>query len=322
MLELPPYPQFKKDLSEAEEIKEQLDLVMQKAEESGNTEEIEKLLKIAREKRSQIESRMVPKEIKANFQNPETQENKEISLNFEQELKFFTDFYQKHLNLPINQQEIKEIWRKNQKEIKVEMEKYGYDSILIIPENLPSEEILNQKIIETMTNTTETYQSDNFKKGGSFSGVKNLNNSSSRILLTHSDQNIYQNPKANPFLKSTLKKSIVNLSGLSEQEIQKRIENQAEIPINFEINLNNQKIQIQSEWLSLSEYQLFQRIYFEKNQKHLDESGWTWLAKSASASRLVGAFWLPGDRRFGAIACGSSSSGGGLCSRLSCSFKN
>ena len=322
MSELPPYPQFKKDFEEAENLEKQLDLAMQKAEESGNTEEIEKLLEIAQEKRSQIESQMVPKEIKANFQNPETQENKEISINFEQELKFFTDFYQKHLNLQINQAEIKEIWRKNQKEIKAEMEKYGYDSILNIPENIPNEEILNQKIIETMTNTTATYQSNNFKEGGSFSGVKNLNNSKARILLTHSDQNIYQNSKANPFLKSTLNKSIIDLSGLSEQEIQERIENQREIPINFEANLNNQKIQIQSEWLSLSEYQILQRTYFEKTKNHLDENGWTWLAKSASVSRLVDARWSSGGRQFFVDAADSSSSSGILCSRLSRSFKN
>lgn len=92
-------------------------------------------------------------EIKAVWKNPETKDKRDITLNLEKELKYFKGFYQKYLGLEINKEQemgINKIWQEKGQEIKKEMEIYGYDTLLIIPENLPDLETLNQKLIETM----------------------------------------------------------------------------------------------------------------------------------------------------------------------------
>jgi len=48
--------------------------------------------------------------------------------------------------------------------------------------------------------------------------------------------------------------------------------------------------------LTLEDYLVFQRKYFEETGKHLDEDGWTWLA-TKSGSRLVRSDWDPSDRQ-------------------------
>ncbi|KKQ39954.1 MAG: hypothetical protein US57_C0006G0026 [Candidatus Moranbacteria bacterium GW2011_GWC2_37_73] len=127
---------------------------------------------------------------------------------------------------------------------------------------------------------------------------------------------------ANAFEKATLNKNILQLSGLTQSELEKKIQNQENIPINFEIQINNQKIQIEAEGLSLNEYLIFQRQYFEKNQKHLDEKGYTWLLKTFSASRVVFSFWHSDDARLRVHATALGASRGDLACRLSRSFSN
>ena len=263
------------------------------------------------------------------FRNPETGKEKEVSFGIEKEYTFFEAFYQKNLSIGLDKIEIIAIWKQNYQEIKQEIETYGYDTLLIVPEDLPDEDTLNRTIIETMEDTVDgkkkkianTYQGDNFKKGGSFAGVKNPEKPCYRIILTHSEQNIYNNPDANPFLKATLGKNIMAVSGLTQVEVQRRIDGNLEIPVDFDVEINSQKKQIKAEGLSLQEDEIFQRVYFEKTGKHLDEKGWTWLLKSFSGSRVVGAGWGPGDRQMSVDASDPGDAGGILGFRLSRSFK-
>jgi hypothetical protein len=246
--------------------------------------------------------------LRASWKNPETKIEQTIEIDLEKILKERKQFYKDNLNMEINESAVREIWSKNRAEIKSEIEKYGYDSIQIIPDNLPEEEVLNRDLIETMDEgpgkgkVAATWQSGNFESGGSFAGVKNSYAPKYRLVLTHSDQNIYENPNANPYLKATLGKNIMQLSGLNEEEVENRIKNNQEIEVNFETEINGQKIQIQAEGHSLEEYQLLQRMHFEKNHKHLDESGWTWLMKSFSGSRVVSSSWDPAARRLAVTA--------------------
>jgi hypothetical protein len=104
----------------------------------------------------------------------------------------------------------------------------------------------------------------------------------------------------------------MQISGLDEQEINRRISTNQEMPVNF--------ANIQAEGLSLKTYQIMQRVFFEKTGKHLDESGYTWLLKTGSGSRVVGSRWYPGGRQLGVRADGSGYSFGLLGLRLSRSF--
>lgn len=313
-----PYENFPQDLAGIKALEKELDLAIQKAEKNGETGTAEQLVSQTKKKLDQIESQLAPGEIKTNFQNPETQETKEISINFEQELQFFTEFYQKQLQVQIDPETVKDIWRQNHREIKAEMEKYGYDQIIILPDNLPNPEMLNQKLIETMPNTNATWQSSNFQAGGSFQGSKTAESQNYRIILVHSDQDIYQNPQANPFLKATLGENIMQLSGLDEAEVSGRISANQEMPVNFEY----QGDQVQGEGLSLQTYQIMQRVFFEKTGKHLDESSWTWLLKTGSGSRVVGSGWDPVDRQLRVRAADPVIASDNLGLRLSRSFKS
>ncbi len=114
----------------------------------------------------------------------------------------------------------------------------------------------------------------------------------------------------------------MTLTGLSEGEVRGRIKNGRELPINFETECEGQKIPIKAEGLSLKEYEIFQRIFFEKHKKHLDEKDWTWLLKAFSVSRVVVVHWLLGARQFVVYVRDPSNRLDDLCLRLSRSFSN
>lgn len=263
---------------------------------------------------------------KTKWTNPETQTEQEIEINFEESLAEQKTFYKEKLNIDLDEEKAKDIWNRNYTEIKAGIKIYGYDSILIIPDNLPEEEILNEKLIETMDEgpgkgkVNATYQSNNFRQGGSFAGIRNSYTPKYRLVLTHSVQNIYNNPNANPFLKATLGKNIMELSNLGQADIDSKISSGQEIKVDFKITINGQEIKIQSDGWSLEEYILQQSMYFEKTGKHLDESSWTWLIKSCSGSRVAYSDWSPDDRQLDVAASGPADVNDRLGLRLSRSF--
>ena len=258
--------------------------------------------------------------LSAVWKNPETAVEQNIEINFEQILAEQKNFYQTHLGLELDENEIRLVWQKNYAEIKKEIEICGYDTAIIIPDNLPGEDELNQKLIEPMPDAAGTYQDGSINSGGSFAGVKNIEKGKYRILLTKGEKDM--NSTQDPLLKATLNKNIFQLTSLSEKTVEAMIAQEQPLPINFEANINGQKIQISAEGLSLKEYMLFQRMYFDKNQKHLDEDGWTWLTKSLAGSRVVHASWYPDFRRLRVRAFDPGYAASLLGVRLSRSFSN
>ena len=100
------------------------------------------------------------------------------------------------------------------------------------------------------------YTSSNFDAGGGFAGAKSDNVDKPRLVLVHKTQNL----KDRPELKQTF-------------------------------NTKGKDVKL-DEALTLEDYLVFQRKYFEETGKHLDEDGWTWLA-TKSGARLVHASWNP-----------------------------
>jgi len=169
----------------------------------------------------------------------------------------------------------------------------------------------------------KTYQSDSFKNGGSWQGAQSIEKPKTRIILVHSAQNL----EDHPILKATLNKNIPDLTGLAKKEVKERIQNQESLLVNFEAVIGDQKIPVQAEGLSMEEYLVFQRIYFEETGKHLDEIGWTWLLKSRlkasglpAGSRVADAGWSPYDRQLFACANYPEDRYDDLGGRLSRSF--
>ncbi|HLD31267.1 MAG TPA: hypothetical protein VJB41_03715 [Patescibacteria group bacterium] len=245
--------------------------------------------------------------------------DQEIEINFNNTLEKQKEFYKSKLGIEINESAVREIWNKNYAEIKGEIEKYGYDSILIIPDNLPSEADINKKVIEDMDEgagkgrvVTTKYNRTNQQS------ISSVPESKYRIILVHSAQNLADNP----LLKATKGKNIMALTGMNQAEVERRISQGRDLPVDFEVEISGQKIKIKAESLSLEEYEIFRRLYFEENHKHLDESGWTWLMKSRSGSRVVGSSWNPFDWQLHVFAGDPGYALGYLGLRLSRSFSN
>jgi len=145
----------------------------------------------------------------------------------------------------------------------------------------------NLDLPDLHTKMTEGYETTdeepNFKSAGSFASAKSQNVDKSRIVLVHKVQNLNDNPE----LAKTL-----NIKGEDA---------------------------IKSEILTLEDYLVFQRKYFEETNKHLDEIGFTWLATKAGA-RLVGAYWSPSKSRITVLTDDLDDLDGDLGARPSRSF--
>jgi len=113
---------------------------------------------------------------------------------------------------------------------------------------------------DKMTMESGYYTGSNFDKGGGFAGAVSQNADKSRLILVHKTQNL----KDRPELKKTL-------------------------------NIKGKDVKL-DEALTLEDYLVFQKKYFEETGNHLDEDGWTWLA-TKSGARLVNSSWHPGARR-------------------------
>jgi hypothetical protein len=192
-----------------------------------------------------------------------TYQTESISLNLEQKIQEFKDFYKtSKIDIPADfEDSIREIWKNNIDAIKKAIEESGFDEVLLMPDNLPLPDLHTK----TTDGYNPTYQGDNFKSGGSFTGAKSEKIDKPRIVLVHKTQNL----KDRPELAKTL-------------------------------NVKGQDLKL-DQILTLEDYLVFQRKYFKETGKHLDETGWTWLA-TKSGSRLVYANWSPDTGRLGAGA--------------------
>ncbi len=184
-----------------------------------------------------------------------TYKNESVTINLEQKLQEFKDFYKaNNIDTPQDfEDNIKEIWENNLDAIQKAIEENGFDEVLLMPENLPLPDLHSK----TTGGYNPTYEGTNFTTEGSFVGAKSEKVDKPRIVLVHKTQNL----KDRPELAKTL-----NVKGQ-------------------DVNLDH--------ILTLEDYLVFQRKYFKENGKHLDEDGWTWLA-TKSGSRLVRAYWSPG----------------------------
>ena len=111
-------------------------------------------------------------------------------------------------------------------------------------------------LAEKMKMQNGYWESGNFTSGGSFALATSQNVDKPRIVLTHKTQNL----KDRPELEQTL-------------------------------NVKGQDVKL-DQILTLEDYLVFQKKYFEETGKHLDEIGWTWLA-TMSGARLVRSSWDP-----------------------------
>jgi len=222
-------------------------------------------------------------DLSATYTHPDgKQEN--ITISFEQKFQEFIDLYQRtNLDLPSDfEDSIRSIWETNQAEMEQAIREKGFDEILIIPGSIPLLELSKKMKME------DGY-GDYINSGGKTvdildgANISSQNTNKPRIILVHNTQNL----KDRPELEQTLK--------IKGKDVKP------------------------NEALSLEDYLVFQRKYFEKNQKHLDENGGTWLS-TKSGSRLVSSGWFSGNRELAVYASDLALSTGDLGVRPSRCF--
>lgn len=277
-------------------------------------EEMKKSGALEKEKKDSPEN--VDPIIRTIFRNPETGQEQTIEINLEEKISEFRNFYKDIFNLDINEAEVRSVWNKNYAEIKSEAEKYGYDSVIIVPENLPSEVDVNAKAIETMDEGAGKGKVAATRYWANQQNIISVAENKCKIILVHWAQNLAYYP----LLKATKGKNIIALTGIDKQEVERKIASGQELRADFKVEIGGQKIEIKAGSLSLKEYEIFQRMYFGKTGKHLDESGWTWLLKSRCGSRVVSSGWRPAGRRLYVDAHVPDLADGRLGLRLSRSF--
>ena len=178
------------------------------------------------------------------------EKTEQITINIEQKLNEYISFYKSH------GLEIPDDFEEQIREIwnnnldEIEKEIEAYGFNEILL--IPPTTDLPD-LAEKMKETTY-YEGNNFREDGSFEKAKSQNQDKVRLILAHNAQNL----KDHPELAKTL-----NIRG-------------QDVPLD--------------QTLSLEEYLILSKKYFEETGKHLDEYGATWLS-TESGSRLVASDW-------------------------------
>jgi hypothetical protein len=196
-------------------------------------------------------------------------EGKEIKFELKEQLKYWNDFYKDEGVDWINFPENIKITEEQQKEVERLITEFGFDKMIIIPENLAATEANYEKLHTLMSKGyNETLQTDNFKSDGGFAGLKNKSNKL-RIILTR------------------------DIEELGDDELFKQTLDKAMDEFN---TTNGILAKNKLEGLGVDAYLVCQRDHFKRTGKHLDEENWTWLPGSGAASDGVSyGGWVFGD---------------------------
>jgi len=202
-------------------------------------------------------------EISATYTRPD-KKKETITLDLEQKLQEFTDFYEKtKLDLPPDFEDtIKDIWENNQTEIQEAIEQNGFDDLLVIPGNIPLVDLAEKM---KMGKGYYFYQVKE-----DFSDVKSQNVDKPRIILFHHTDTLSE------IAKKTGLDIHLNITGEDAKKLYKANPNKHLSTIEDAIVL--------------------ERKYFEDTKKHL--SDWNnksaqWLPGSMAGTRLVYSSWNP-----------------------------
>ncbi len=214
---------------------------------------------LGREKAKKVNNLIIVDYTLTNPQTHTVERQETITLDIEKKTQEFINLYQKTgIDLPPDFTDtIQDIWQRNSPEIQSAIEQNGFDDILLVPGGISLTD-LSEKL--KMQNGYYEWIKSSGKTVTTLDGIPltSQNTDKPRLVLVHKTQNL----KDRPELAKTF-----NIKGQ---------------------DLNLDQI------LTLEDYLIFQRKYFEETNKHLDEIGWTWLA-TKSGARLVCSYWVPGN---------------------------
>ena len=275
-----------KDIEQGLAILEQAEACLARIEElqKNNNPNIDDLERIFEQHgKSQPESNMENTESTISASSPEGQE---ITFNLAERLAHWKDFYQQEGVDWITMPDEITVTPEQKQEMERLIRDFGFNWLLIIPENLVGTPEIETAPDGTKTLKTpashyvelhqqmsqgyqDTWTSDNYQNDGGFGGSQDQT-TKLRIILTKEVQNL----EDDPLFKQTLNLSLDDLEK-SDSPLKKN-------------NLIG---------FSESAYLIAQRDYNKRINKHLDEKGWTWLPESSrplSGRRPYGS-WFPAD---------------------------
>lgn len=194
-----------------------------------------------------------PTKIEVTYTGPDGKQET-IVLDFEKELIDFIDFYKKtEIDLPENFEEVmRDIWNRNQEQIQREIESKGFDDVLLVPGNILLQELKNK-----MSTEDGYWKSPDFNAlSDSFSDIINSKTGqNNRIVLTFKAKELTDRPE----LMQT-----ININGYDGYD---------------------------AVTLSLEDYLIFSKKYFESTEQHLDETKGIWTSNSTDTSLSINVNW-------------------------------
>ena len=174
---------------------------------------------------------------------------------------------------------IRELWEKHRRKIEQIALRLHYNAIAVIPGNLNLPEFHEQ-----MTQGYKpTWESDNFKGGGSWPGIKSFQVEKDRIVLYHNCFNLGDHL----FTKQLLGKNLMQISGLPQEVLHKRFDGRK--PFQGQITINGQ--QKTFDGLSVDDYLAIQAEVHSKTKCHLDTKTGTWLIRSFCGGLVPELYW-------------------------------
>jgi hypothetical protein len=234
-----------------------------------------------------------------------TPEGREISFDLREQRKYWSDYYREQGPDWVSLPETIKVGEEQAREM-IKLMEQGCDKMIIMPENLVDEPEITtdasgkptgmknekyEKLHELMSQGyVTTFTGSNYNQDGKFQGSQDKT-TRLRIILTKDVQNL----EDDPLFKGTLGKSIEDL----EKDELTRFTGFAE-----------------------SSYLVFQREYYKRTGKHLDEKGVTWLPESGRllSGRVAHASWNPDDGRLHFGSDSRARRNDGLGCRLAGSF--
>jgi hypothetical protein len=281
-------PQLKQNLETISSLKSELDLELEKVKKTFKDLKTGNPSTSLRAERKDLMNKIksLKTEINSNIKTTEnlipgkiisaiSPEGKEIRFELKEQLEYWNDFYKDEkvdwITLPEN---IK-ITKEQQKEMERLITEFGFDKMIIIPENLAATGADYEKLHTLMSKGyNETHQSDGFKADGGFAGLKNKSDKL-RIILTKdvkelSDDNLF---------KQTLYETINALEGANGILTKNKLKD-----------------------LDVATYLVYQKEYFRRTGKHLDVVYYTVFLEQVRSAIISIGTWdhISARLRFGA----------------------
>ncbi len=250
--------------------------------------------------------------IKETYVDPETKQEREIEINIEKELEYWNSFYRENKVDWVSLPESIQLKEEQVAEMKRLIKEYGFDKVLIIPENivgLPSGE--NHELIKKAENYSKlhelmtkgynkTFETDNFKYGDI---TIDLATQVGRVfeepiygkykLIYEKDEPKKGDNVFHEDIKPLPKKPNNSFDGVRDNSTKLRLvltKDVKELDDDkfFKQTMGKKPDALKKEFidelglqsLSLSEYLIYQREYFLRTRKHLDQASWTYLLNS------------------------------------------